>query len=141
MEQAHCSECGATLAPDAPWCTLCFAPVRVAEPVAAPASASEPAPLAAANPLYPQVTAASFDQPATSWPCAQCSAQVPMSADVCPSCGASFLTAGALPALKLPLVGDLGTRSKAQQFAIAGLIGLGVAIVLVAVVALLGALF
>ncbi|MGH3745700.1 MAG: double zinc ribbon domain-containing protein [Mycobacteriales bacterium] len=140
MDQAHCAECGATLAPDAPWCTLCFAPVRVPEP-AATASTPEPARPAGPHPLYPHITPASFDQPAVTWPCAQCSAPVPMSADVCPACGASFLTSGALPALKLPIVGDLTARSKAQQFAIAGVIGLGASIVVVAVIALLGALF
>lgn len=141
MDQAHCVECGATLAPDAPWCTLCFAPVRVPEPATAQTSAPEPVRPAPPNPLYPSVTPASFEQPAVSWPCARCDEQVPMSSDVCPSCGASFLTAGALPTLKLPIVGDLATRSQAQRFAIAGVIGLGASIVLVAVIALLGAIF
>jgi ribosomal protein L40E len=141
MDQAHCSECGAALAPDAPWCTLCFAPVRVPEPAAVPAAAPEPTPVAGGHPLYPQITPTSFDEPAVSWPCAQCSAQVPMSADVCPACGAAFLTAGTLPTLKLPIVGDLASRSKGQQFAIAGVVGLGASVVVVAVIALLGALF
>jgi predicted amidophosphoribosyltransferase len=139
MDQAHCSECGAALAADAPWCTLCFAAVRAPEPVAVPATAPE-AP-AAVHPLYPQITPTSFDEAPVSWPCAQCSAQVPMSSDVCPSCGASFLTAGTLPTLKLPVVGDLASRSKGQQFAIAGAVGLGASVVLVAIIALLGALF
>lgn len=141
MDQAHCSECGAALAPDAPWCTLCFAPVRAPEPVSVPATAPEPVQVAAGHPLYPHITPSSFGESAVSWPCIQCSAQVPMSADVCPSCGATFLTAGTLPTLKLPLVGDLARRSKAQQFAIAGAIGLGASIVVVAIIALLGVLF
>lgn len=141
MDQAHCAECGAALAPDAPWCTLCFASVRAPEPVTVPTTAPEPPPPGAGQHLYPQITSTSFHESAVSWPCAQCSGQVPMSADACPSCGASFLTAGALPTLKLPIVGDLAARSKAQQFAIAGVIGLGASIVVVAIIALLGALF
>lgn len=141
MDQAHCSECGATVAPDAPWCTLCFAPTLVPEPVPAPAATAHTAAAAEDASLYPQITAASFEPPATSWPCAQCGAQVPMSSDVCAACGAGFLAAGTLPTLRLPLVGDLSTRSKAQRFAIAGAVGLGVAVVLVAIIALLGALF
>lgn len=64
-----------------------------------------------------------------------------MSADTCPSCGAAFLASGPKPSLSLPVVGDLAARSKAQAYAIAAALGLGAAVVLVALVALLGAVF
>lgn len=152
MDQAHCSGCGAALAANAPWCTLCFTPVRVPEPVvAAPAAAPVAAPLVAdpapvrdapAHPLYPPVTPrAAAEASERSWPCQACRQQVPMSADSCPSCGAAFLAAGPRPSLTLPVVGDLAARSKGQAYAIAAAIGIGAAVVLVALVALLGTVF
>ncbi len=65
-----------------------------------------------------------------------------MTADVCPHCGASFLagTAGELPAIRLPLVGDLSERSKVQTYALAGAAGLLLALLVVGLVALVAAL-
>lgn len=141
MDQAHCSACGAALAADAPWCTLCFTPVRTPEPVvAAPAPGPAPVRIAPAHPLYPPVPAAAETGERT-WPCQGCGQQLPMSVDTCPSCGAAFLAAGPTPSLSLPVVGDLAARSKGQAFAIAAALGLGAAVVLVAIIALLGALF
>jgi hypothetical protein len=66
VDGARCTGCGAALAPDAPWCSLCFTarpqpapPVTVAAPTSraqVPAGAAAGAPGGGAAGLYPQIT-------------------------------------------------------------------------------------
>jgi hypothetical protein len=72
--------------------------------------------------------------PEIEWPCLRCGAQVLMSLDACPSCGAGFL-AGATgsTSTRLPLVGDVGRFSRNQRVAL----GFGLAILVMIVLVLL----
>jgi hypothetical protein len=50
------------------------------------------------------------------WPCPRCGEQVPISLDLCNSCGAGFLVgATARVTTRLPVVGDVGRLSSAQR--------------------------
>ena len=133
---AACPKCGASVRPDAPWCTLCYADLRpkppepVAEPPAAPVA--PPVPVAPVDPLTGRLT-----DPLTgplpgplppvvateaNWPCGVCGAANPMNLDACAACGAGFL-AGARsegPLLELPVVGDITRMPRWQRFVLAG---------------------
>lgn len=77
--------------------------------------------------------------PAT-WPCLSCGHPNPLDDTVCSCCGAAFLAAASSPpAVRVPLIGDLLARSRAQQVAFLGVAGLLAVAVLLAVMALFGA--
>jgi hypothetical protein len=59
---ARCPACGASVLPGAPWCTLCYAELRPAQP--APVRAAAPAPVGAA----PSVAAPSVAAPSVAAP-------------------------------------------------------------------------
>lgn len=166
----RCPGCQAAAAPTAEWCTLCFAALRpTAEPVtsdgaddatvASPGQgALPPAPRAAAPPsgLQPDsvgtaVTAVADRAPtdpeavtppaAPAWPCPACGVRVPLDRDNCPECGSAFLAAvDAAAPLRLPLVGDVTHASKSARL----MIGLGAgavfAVILLALLWVVGSL-
>ena len=156
-EVTRCPACAATLRPDAPWCTLCYADLRPA-PALAPAPAPAPAlaptqlparlaPIPAAyadldlDPLTAPLDALTGrPAPVASWPCATCGAANDLTHSACAGCGAGFLAGlreAEGPLLELPVVGDLGALSRAQRLGLAA----GVVLVVMALVALLGVLF
>lgn len=134
-----CPSCGASLRPDAPWCTLCYADLRPkpapAPPVtAAPATAAYSAP--AGDPLTqplldflgPSVPAQPTPGAQPTWPCSRCEARNPFASSQCSVCGGDFLAAvkdADAPRLVLPLVGDLGAMSRGRRAGLAlGLVAL-----------------
>ncbi|MGB8652723.1 MAG: hypothetical protein WCD35_18900 [Mycobacteriales bacterium] len=147
LRTAACPACGASLRPDAPWCTLCYADLRPKPaPEPHPPVPGTPPPTAAYGvpagdpltqplldflpPVTPSVTTPlaapvlTPDAPAgaATWPCTRCATANPLSAPVCGACGAPFLAAlkdQAKPLLVLPLVGDLGRLSRGQRFGVA----------------------
>lgn len=196
----HCQACGAVLAPEAEWCSLCFAstapqhpaqslPASVGElaldhvvvaaelvpppPVFAGPPALEPVRVALAGPygpgaLHPDLTAeppeperpdlgaSTAEQvvsagastlallPATkvvpAWPCASCGHANAIEESACTECGAGFLSeATHRPKLLVPVVGDVFSLSKGQQIAVFGGAGVVLLLVLLAVMAVLGA--
>lgn len=119
----RCPSCGATLRPDAPWCTLCYADLRSA---ATPVEAPLPSPPDEAV-IGPQEELAAAEAPPLpltdpSWPCTRCAAVNPFSESACVACGARFL-AGVRetekPLLVLPVVGDVEALSRGQRLALA----------------------
>lgn len=155
MSDARCHSCGAAVPPEAQWCSLCFAdlrvPAAVLEPVTVPA-APAPAPVAAvapvATPASAEVLTAGLPTPAApvdpgvaqpqgatvakeaTWPCPRCNASVAISQDVCPECGAGFLSNVAqVTNTKLPIVGDVGRMSQGQRL----MIGAGISVVLMVI--------
>lgn len=112
---ARCPSCAATVAPDAPWCSLCYAdlrpfveavappvPVPVAEPTPAVSPVVAPVALAVADPVAPEAAVAAATLPqGRGWPCHACGDTVPLDLSACATCGAAFLPAGGLPTLKL----------------------------------------
>lgn len=122
--EMRCGGCAAALRPGAPWCTLCYADLRPAEPASEPAieTATQPAPLAR--------------QRSTRWPCTACGAENPFSVSACAACGAGFLAGlreSEGPLLELPGVGDLSRLSRGQRLALAA----GVALVISTLTAIL----
>ena len=160
-EATRCPSCAATLRPDAPWCTLCYADLRptptptpTPTPAQARASALAPpppparlAPIPAAyagldlDPLTAPLDALTGQSaPVASWPCATCGAANDLTHSACAGCGAGFLAGlreAEGPLLELPVVGDLGALSRAQRLGLAA----GVVLAVIALVALLGVLF
>lgn len=141
-EVTRCPACAATLRPDAPWCTLCYADLR--PPPAPPPP--PPARLAPIPPAYADLdplTApldALTEKPVARWPCATCGAANDLTHSACAGCGAGFLAGlreAEGPLLELPVVGDLGALSRAQRLGLAA----GVVLAVIALVALLGVLF
>jgi hypothetical protein len=128
----RCPACSAAVTAGAPWCTLCYADLRV--PVAsvpAPAEAAQAAE-AAADPvaLVPDPVAlvpdAILDAPVQQappvarqkidgWPCLGCGSVVPLADDACSNCGQPFLPAEAGPSLRVPGVGDVAKLEKPQR--------------------------
>ena len=147
-EVTRCPECAATLRPDAPWCTLCYADLRPA-----PAPAPPPPPVARLAPIPAAYAALDLDPltaplealtgrsaPVASWPCATCGAANDLTYSACAGCGAGFLAGlreAEGPLLELPVVGDLGALSRAQRLGLAA----GVVLAVITLVALLGVLF
>jgi hypothetical protein len=60
--------------------------------------------------------------------------------DACPACGTGFLGAlrNSSTGLELPVVGDLGRFSQRSRIVLASAFGLGIALILVLITALLG---
>ena len=143
-----CPSCGASLRPDAPWCTLCYADLRpkpepepaqpAVPPTTAPATAAYGPP--AADPLtqplldflpkharpdvqLPPAEPGTTQPPGElSWPCTECASPNPLSSSSCGVCGAGFLAKVAeagRPSLVLPVIGDLGRLSRGQRMAAA----------------------
>ena len=122
MTSDRCPACNAAVTPGAGWCTLCYTVLRVPETVPAAAQAS-PAPLAPAAPLPPHpILDAPVSQapavarrPSEGWPCLGCGALVPLADDACSQCGRPFLPSDTMPALALPVVGDLSRMERPQR--------------------------
>ena len=131
MTTDRCPACGAAVTAGAPWCTLCYADLRV--PVAsvpAPAAVVEPAAVAEPHVLAPEPALLAPDptldapveqaapvvrQKLEGWPCLSCGAVVPLADDVCSHCGHPFLPAEAGPSLRVPGVGDVAQLDKTQR--------------------------
>jgi hypothetical protein len=124
----RCPACGAAVTAGAPWCTLCYADLRVPELVPVPVSAPVTVPASAPallvlepDPILdaPVAKAAPVArQPAAGWPCLGCGAQVPLADNACPHCGRPFLPAEEMPSLALPGVGDLSRMDRAQKITV-----------------------
>jgi hypothetical protein len=77
---------------------------------------------------------------APTWPCSSCGHANPIAESVCVECGAGFLSeATHRPTLALPVVGDVFTLSKGQQIGVFGGAGVLLLLILLAVMAVLGA--
>jgi hypothetical protein len=116
-----CPSCGASLRPDAPWCTLCYADLRPKPaPESAPEPAREPEPVAAVEAPKAPPRPVPGDEP--TWPCTTCGGVNAMERSTCASCGAGFLAAAKDdgPLLELPVVGDITRLGRGQRFALAG---------------------
>jgi ribosomal protein L40E len=134
----RCRACGAALAPEAGWCSLCFTEVRQPAPIEPPVqeAVTLPAvelpvlvtvpPTALTEADAPVVASAeAVNKPArhraeATWPCPQCEARVPMSLDTCEECGGQFLS-GAVSSLttSFPIVGDVGAMGNGQRLLVA----------------------
>jgi hypothetical protein len=140
--------------PGAPWCTLCYADLRVPAEVSVPAepvSVSMGAPVsvpAVAETLAPDPY---LDAPVmaappvaraepTGWPCTQCGARVPLADDACGTCGAPFLPTDTMPSLALPVVGDLSRLDRGQKIAATVVLALVVTAALVALISIAGSI-
>jgi hypothetical protein len=161
---ARCPACGASVAPGAPWCTLCYADLRPA-PEPAPQPAPEPQPAMAGGPAYdalgvlppaplpagtvlppdphldaPVLRSADVRLAEPSWPCRSCGIRVAMSEDNCPKCHAPFLEPEDTVDLTLPVVGNV-RRLDTKMRTILGFVGaFGMTLVLVVVAFVLGAI-
>jgi hypothetical protein len=131
----RCPGCAAAVTPGAPWCTLCYADLRVPAATAAVEPAVPMAQYAPSMAAVSQSTLAALapdpilDGPVTKappvagaqlagWPCLRCGAIVPMDDDVCTGCGQPFLPSEATPSLALPIVGDLGRMDRGQRIVV-----------------------
>ena len=160
MTTDRCPGCSAAVTPGAPWCTLCYADLRVpvatpaagaalavAEPVADPIAehrpslADVPRPSLESLPLPPDpildapvsVAAPVAGAKPVGWPCLGCGAVMPMSDSACSECGKPFLTAEEPLALALPGVGDLRHMDRGQKIVLVVGIALAVTLLFVAV--------
>lgn len=137
-----CPECGATVRPDAPWCTLCYHDLRRRA-----VDVAQPEPVAAAGAAGGQLDgvpnprsarhAAQVDQATAParWPCTRCGTENDLADASCGACGAGFLAEMREQngvSLRLPIVGDLGRLHKGTSYALA----VGFAIVVALLVAL-----
>lgn len=160
MTTARCPACGASVAPRAPWCTLCYVDLRPApapEPAVAE-SADVPQPvsvgargedLAVVTPPPPPdphldapiSKASDIRLSAPGWPCRHCSTLVPMSEDNCPKCHTTFLIPEDFVEVTLPGVGNV-RRLDTKMRTILGLVGaLGLTLLLVLLAFIVGWLF
>ena len=117
-----CPSCGATVRPDSPWCTLCYADLRPApEPVAVVEPEPEPVAAPVAEPGPPQLTPTPVQrtEPPT-WPCTACGTSNSFDRDTCAKCGLGFLAAAkdTGPLLELPVVGDITRLGRGQRLAL-----------------------
>lgn len=161
-DQTRCPSCAAALRPGAPWCSLCFADLRPAEPepFTAPPTVEyglvEPDPLAVrvAGLGWPETHRGASTTPAVStlplpaapatvaetrWPCTACETFTSLSETVCAGCGTGFLAGlreSEGPLLELPGVGDLTVLSRGQRLGLAAGVVLAV-LVLTALVSLI----
>ena len=157
MSVDRCPSCAATVPAGAPWCTLCWAPLRQPEPEPAPvtvpatvpasAGAEQPTaidPLTAPLPAFeaaPEAAPATSATHAVGWPCVTCNISVPIDDDECPNCGRRFL--------EEPLSGDPGLVDKLPAITqrkgftatviVAGSVGM--TIMLISLLAILGLVF
>lgn len=137
-----CPACGASVRPDAPWCTLCYADLRPAPAPVAPPAPPEPVPVAApepdalAGPLAGPPAGALPPVSRPTWPCTVCGTANSLDLDLCAGCGAGFMAAARddAPLLELPVVGDITRLGRGQRFALAA----GVVLAIVLLTFLLG---
>lgn len=109
-----CPRCSAHLRPAAPWCTQCFLDLKPAPPPAPPPPV--------AGPAGTDGPADGPGQDERRWPCPACGAHTRLDEATCAGCGLGFLDAlkGAeVPALALPVVGDLARLSTVQRTVLA----------------------
>ncbi len=146
----RCPACAAALRPGAPWCTLCYADLRLAaapepEPVVARVTARGDVGLdpltAPAQALGLPASHAAVPEPAaSSWPCTACETSNPYAVSVCAACGSAFLAGlreAEGPLLELPGVGDLTKLSRGQRLGLAA----GVVLAISVLTALMGLVF
>lgn len=152
------------MAPNAAWCSLCYADLRhPAEPAkeeapsyaAVAAAARQEIPVAptaaaamratvvaatadvldAATPLPGVVSDEAGSEKPPTWPCPRCGARVAMALDACNECGTGFLSgATAGMSMKLPMVGDVSKLSSSQRL----VFGLAVAVAVTLLLVLIG---
>ena len=161
MTTARCPACGASVALDAPWCTLCYADLRAPAPASEPAPVPEPvavaagpavdalgvippAPLPAGTVLTPDphldapiTKAADIRLAEPGWPCRNCGTVVAMAEDNCPQCHTPFLAPEDFVEVTLPGVGNVRKLdTKTRTFlGLAGAVGVTLVLVLLAVIA------
>ena len=161
MSVDRCPSCAAAVPAGAPWCTLCWAPLRKPEPEPEPQPAPELAPQPAAAVVVPaqpsdsDVLTATATSTATAtttatanlatqpvgWPCVNCNISIPIEHDDCPDCGRRFLdeplgeNAGLVD--RLPVYMD----KKGFNAAVIVAGSFGLTVLLVAFLALLGLFF
>lgn len=144
----RCHACGAALAPAATWCSLCFAatvpgPDAVSLGAGVGAAAANSAGVADSGGALGTADRAgplggSSD---ATWPCLDCGHHNEFAADACAECGAGFLSAATQrPQLELPVVGDVFALSRPHQFVLFGFVGVILLVVLLGVMAMLGAI-
>ena len=146
----RCPACAAALRPGAPWCTLCYADLRLAaapepSPVASPPSAYaamdvDPLTAPAETLGLPAGREAVPEPSASSWPCTACETSNPFTVSVCAACGSAFLAGlreAEGPLLELPGVGDLTRLSRGQRLGLAA----GVVLAISVLTALVGLVF
>lgn len=163
MGDDRCRACGAAVAPNAAWCSLCFADLRTPleparEPATVAAAPTQPVnaavvpgptidatrapavtrPDTAAAPVHLDLADPLGAQPTSvvspTWPCPRCEQQVPIELDACNACGAGFLAGADIgQALRLPVVGEVTSMSSAQRL----LMACGVAVAVTALLVLL----
>ena len=154
MTTDRCPGCQAAVTPGAPWCTLCYADLRVpaaTAPAPAPQPAPEPALAVAPEPVAavalapdpildaPVMKAAPVaGLPVAGWPCLGCGSQVPLSDDVCGGCGRPFLIPDTMPSLSVPGIGDLRGMDRGQKILLTAVIGIVVTALFSAVAWLVG---
>ena len=137
MTTDRCPGCAAAITPGAPWCTLCYADLRVPVPAASIAEYGASSVDIAQFPAAPEslppdpILDAPVDRAApiarvqtAGWPCLGCGATVPMADDACPDCGRPFLPADDMPSLALPVVGDLVRLDRGQRIAVTAVVAL-----------------
>jgi hypothetical protein len=146
----RCPGCQAAVTPGAPWCTLCYADLRV--PATAPAIAEYAPSMAAIAQSTPAQTAPDpiLDGPIaqaapiarrelTGWPCG-CGALVPMADNACSHCGRTFLPTDDMPSVSLPGVGDLSKMDRTQKIVVTIVAGLVATALLVGVLFVAGSI-
>ena len=158
MTSDRCPACNAAVPAAAQWCTLCYTVLRAPEPVPATVPATHA--IAEYRPSTAAIAQSTLDDQAlppdpildapvmvappvagakpAGWPCLGCGAVVPMEDDACSGCGRAFLTAGDLPSLGLPGVGDLRSLDRGQKIAVMGVGAVVVMGLLVALAFILG---
>jgi ribosomal protein L40E len=163
----HCRACGAALAPDAEWCSLCFTSTAPEQPpapepghvIVEPEDAPPP-PVVAGPPVVrafeqrsveadtsawvqtalaiDTATSVSLTADGPTWPCLTCNHPNEFAAKACAECGAPFLaSAKEAPRLKLPVLGDVFQLTKNQQIGAFTGLGLLLVAVLLGVMAIL----
>lgn len=126
----RCPACGAATAPNAQWCSLCYADLRVPATVpiteALTVGAGTTAPRAEStwstgvvDEVPPEP--AHLPRPrGTSWPCHLCGEPRGIDEPECPTCGAGLLPTEPSPALTLPGMGTVETNGQRAIVMIAG---------------------
>ena len=153
LDPARCPGCSAVVRPSSPWCTQCFlalAPLAlelpldaaVIEDAAVPADAPVPADAAVRVDVPVQRPAPAAPPSAgredVTWPCAGCATANPLDLDACAGCGAPFLPPAEPVRLVLPVVGDVVALSRGRRAAVAGAVGLLLALFVLLLALLLG---
>jgi hypothetical protein len=136
----------ATSVPEVP------APTAAIDPLTAPISVLLGAPVGGSGVVAPEAHATeiptlpgvvALEDPLVSlatWPCTRCGSDVPLDLDLCPSCGAGFLSGThARPATTLPLVGDVAAMTPGKRYGLAAVVAAVFAVGLVLLATIGGA--